>query len=169
MAASSPHGFCRGWAPAQLQGNFWQGWLIFKLLLGKTMKKYRSLFCPCSAELSVLGLQKYSSAALLGFLFSFRAHIFFLSLHQVSLQFNTSFKTPSAAFNGFPRSSFLSFILLFSLLIISLVFSRVSPPQKSLPCCSCLSPVPHLGANCFQDQLSIGEIISLCSAPNLSL
>lgn len=32
-------GFCRGWAPAQLQGNFWQGRLILKLLLGKTTTK----------------------------------------------------------------------------------------------------------------------------------
>ena len=129
-------GSCRGWAPAQLQGNFWQGWLILKLLLGETAKKCRSIFCPYSAKLSVLGLRKRSSATPLEFLFSFRPHIFSLLLHEVCLQFNKSFKIPTAVFNGFPRASSLSFIPLLPLLIIFIFSSGIfvsHPLQKPLP------------------------------------
>lgn len=77
---------------------------------------------------------------------------FFLLHYQVSPRFNMSFKTPGAAFNGFPRLSLLSCVLFFPLLIISMVFPRVSvshPLQSSLLHCGCLSLAPHLGSQLF--------------------
>ena len=56
------------------------------------------------------------------FCFPLEPTFFSLLLHEVSLQFNESFKIPIVVFNDFPRASSLPFLPLLLLLIIS-VFS----------------------------------------------
>lgn len=147
-----PSWILRSLGSSPAAGEFLAGLASLEIALGKGNRKTQIHFLPMLSKTICAGLTEMLLCRPTSVSVFLQSSHFFLLLYQVSLQFNMSFKTPSAAFNGFPRSSLLSCVLFFPLLIISMVFPRVSashPLQSSLPHCGCLSLAPHLGSQLF--------------------